>query len=79
VDHAIAIAFDAADFGPTAQIRFNLFNAARIRPEVNRLAIMMKLFADAAGDVVGGLHLVRCDCRYGAKACCHIGKDRSQL
>jgi hypothetical protein len=78
VDHAIPIAFDA-NFSPTAQMRFNLINAARIRPEVNRLAIMMELFADAAGDVVGGLHLVRCDYRYGAKACCHIGKDRPQL
>jgi len=79
VDHAIAIAVDAANFGTTAQVRFDLFNTARIRPKVYRLTIMMKLFADTPSDVIGGIHLVRCDDRYGAKTCCHVGKDGAQL
>src|SRR5918993_5109806 len=79
VDHTVTIAFDTTDFRTAAQISLDLLEPTWVGSEVDRLAVVVQLFTVAAGYVICGSGLVRCNHPYTTKPCRHIRQHCLQV
>jgi hypothetical protein len=79
VDHPVAVAFDTIDVAPVAQVCLDLIDAAALRAEIHRLAVLVQLLANASGPVIGRLLLISRDDGQRTETCRDIGEDVAYL